>query len=97
MPSPAVRKSERRAFARLMETLEVSGPKRYAALVRASKREILMRALGRHDWNRTHTAAWLGIQRSELSRLITVLGLSIPQPARPPMRRDGHGFFKERV
>lgn len=66
---------------------------RYSDLVRSARREILLRALAHNDYNRTHTASWLGMSRSELQNMLKKLAVVARQPPRPTMQRDDLGLF----
>ena len=57
---------------------------RYHAEVAAARRAILLAALRKHGGNRTHAAAYLGLQRTYLLRLLREFGLAqeVPAPQR---------------
>jgi len=56
---------------------EGSEPPTLDAAVAASKRQILLEALRAHGWNRTRTAAALGIDRTTLYKQMRTLGLQV--------------------
>ena len=74
---------------------EGSQPEHLYAAMSAFKRDLILRALERHDGNRSYAAASLGIDRTSLLRLIRaplgVGGLPAALIGRPPASRIARG------
>ena len=73
---------------------EGSQPEHLYAAMSAFKRDLILRALERHDGNRSYAAASLGIDRTSLLRLIRELGvggLPAAHNGRPPASRIASG------
>ena len=69
---------------------EGTQPEHLYAAMSAFKRDLILRALERHDGNRSYAAASLGIDRTSLLRLIRELGvggLPAAHNGRPPASR----------